>query len=149
MTSLRARAATTRALAFSRGKPGSIALAIAAALVLLLALGGLRDEFVAALHATPLWLLAVAAALQLVALLSRTEAWHGCIEAAGGTVGRREIFRASSMSCIGSLINAQLGAAARIGALRRSAPDDAPRIPARVGAELPIVAVEAVSTANS
>lgn len=147
VTSRRARAASARVLAFSRGKPGSIALAIAVALVLLLALGSRRDEFVAALHAAPLWLLAVAAALQVVALLSRTEAWHGCIEAAGGTVGRREIFRASSMSCIGSLINAQLGAAARIGALRRSAPDDAPRIPALVGAELPIVAVEAALAA--
>lgn len=143
----RARGAASRALALSRGTPGSIAIATAAALLLVLALGSRRDEFVAALHAAPLWLLAVAAALQGVALLARTEAWHGCVKAAGGSVGRRCLYRASSMSCIGSLLNAQLGAAARIAALRRSAPEAAPRIPALIGAELPIVAVEAALAA--
>jgi hypothetical protein len=44
---------------------------------------------------------------------------------------------------VGSLVNAQLGAAARIGALRRSAPKDSPRVAPLIAAELPIMAVEA------
>ena len=40
------------------------------------ALNGKSDSFTAALHTAPLGLLGVAAALQLLALLSRTEAWN-------------------------------------------------------------------------
>jgi len=88
--------------------------------------------------------LLLAAALQIVALLARSEAWHRCIEAAGGTVPRRLLFRASSMGYVGSLLNAQLGLAARIGALRRSSPAESPAIPTLIAAELPIMAVEAL-----
>jgi uncharacterized membrane protein YbhN (UPF0104 family) len=147
MRSRPARAVAARAVALSRGTRGSLAIAVAVALVLVVALGSRRGEFVAALHAAPIGVLVLAAVLQAVALLSRTEAWHGCVKAAGGSVGRRCLYRASSMSCIGGLINAQLGAAARIAALRRSAPKAAPRIPALIGAELPIVAVEAALAA--
>ena len=69
------------------------------------------------------------------------------IEAAGGTVNRRVLYRASSMQVLGSLINGQLGVAARIAALRRSSPADSPQVPTLIAAELPILAVEAMLAA--
>jgi hypothetical protein len=107
------------------------------------ALAGHRAEFAAALGAAPLGILLAAAALQVVALLARSECWHVCVRAAGGTVGRRRVFGASGLGNLGSLINTNLAAAARIGVLRRSAPDSAPRVGALVTAEVPIVTVEA------
>lgn len=89
-------------------------------------------------------MLALATGLQIVALLARTEAWHGCINAAGGTVERRVLFRASSVGYVGSLLNAQLGTAARIAALRRSSPETSPPVPTLIAAEVPIMAVEFV-----
>ena len=81
--------------------------------------------------------------LQVVALLARTEAWHRTIGAAGGTVARRVLYRASSVQVLGSVVNGHLGVAARIAALRRSSPDVAPQVPTLITAELPILAVEA------
>ncbi|HSD80469.1 MAG TPA: lysylphosphatidylglycerol synthase domain-containing protein [Solirubrobacteraceae bacterium] len=112
------------------------------AAVLVAVLAGHRAEFETALQAAPLWILAIAALLQLVALLARSEAWHVCVGAAGGTVSRRRLFRAASLGNLCSQLNSQFGAAARIAALRRSAPDDAPRVAALIGAEVPIVVVE-------
>jgi uncharacterized membrane protein YbhN (UPF0104 family) len=100
-------------------------LATAAALVLVLA--GRRDEFEAALSEAAAWVLAVTALLQIVALVARSEAWHLTIEAAGGSVNRRVLYRASSMQVLGSVINGQLGVAARIAALRRSSPAISPQ----------------------
>ena len=68
-------------------------------------LAGRRDAFATALATPAGWVLAVAAGLQIVALLARSEAWHR-----------------ASMQVLGGLINGQLGVAARIGALRRSSP---------------------------
>ena len=116
-------------------------LATAALLVWLLA--GRRDEFVAALSAASLWVLVVTALLQIVALVSRSEAWHLTIRAAGGTVPRRVLYRASSMQVVGSVINGQLGVAARIAALRHSSPEVSPQVPTLIAAEVPILAVEA------
>lgn len=93
------------------------------------------------------YVVVVAVALQVVALVSRTEAWSGCVRASGGTVGRRRLYRASSVGCVGNLLNSQLGAAARIATLRRVAPDESPRVPALVAAELPILTVEAMLAA--
>jgi hypothetical protein len=42
-------------------------------------------------------ILGVGVLLQIVALLSRSEAWHLSIQAAGGTVERRALYRASSV----------------------------------------------------
>jgi uncharacterized membrane protein YbhN (UPF0104 family) len=81
--------------------------------------------------------------LQIVALLVRSEAWHRTIQAAGGTVGRRVLYRASSMQVLGSVINGNLGIAARIAALRHSSPDVSPQVPTLIAAEFPILAVEA------
>ena len=120
---------------------------LATAAVLAFVLAGRRHEFVAALSDAALWVLAVAALLQIVALLARSEAWHLTIEAAGGTVARRILYRASSFQVLGSVINGQLGVAARIAALRRSSPTVSPQVPTLIAAEFPILAVEATLAA--
>src|SRR5215212_1667048 len=121
--------------------------AVVAAAVLVAILWGHRDEFSTALSSASIALLLAAAALQLVALLARSEAWHICIEAAGGTVARRILYRASSMGYVGSLLNAQVGTAARIAALRRSSPAESPGVSTLIAAEFPILAVEAALAA--
>jgi hypothetical protein len=114
---------------------------------LIVVVAGRREEFVQALGAAPLLVLAAAAALQAVALLSRCEAWHVSVGAAGGIVGRRRLYCAAGAGNLASQVNAQLGAVARISVLRRLAPAAAPRVPALIGAELPILVVEAVLAA--
>jgi uncharacterized membrane protein YbhN (UPF0104 family) len=111
------------------------------------ALAGHRDEFTEALSEAPLWLLGVTSLLQIVALVARSEAWHLTIEAAGGSVARRVLFRASSMQVLGGVINGHLGVAARIAALRRSSPEVSPQVPTLIAAEFPILAVEAALAA--
>jgi uncharacterized membrane protein YbhN (UPF0104 family) len=120
-------------------------LVTAAILVVLLA--GRRDEFGDALSSAPAWVLGVTALLQIVALVSRSEAWHLTIDAAGGTVARRVLYRASSMQVLGGVINGHLGVAMRIAALRRSSPETCPQVPTLVAAEFPILAVEAMLAA--
>ena len=119
-----------------------VAGSLATLLVLALVLAGRRHEFAAALSQAGLGVLVVAAALQIVALVARSEAWHLTIEAAGGTVPRRILYRASSVQVLGGVINGQLGVAARIAALRRSSPNISPQVPTLIAAEFPIVAVE-------
>jgi uncharacterized membrane protein YbhN (UPF0104 family) len=104
---------------------------------------GKWDELEAGITGASLAVVLVATLLQLVALVSRSEAWHVSVRASGGTVGRRRLYRASSMGCVGNLLNHQLGAAARIATLRRTAPEECPKAPALIAAELPILAVEA------
>jgi len=120
-------------------------LVTAAALVLVLA--GRREEFVTALTSAAAWVIAVTVVLQIIALVARTEAWHLTIEAAGGTVARRVLYRASSMQVIGGTLNSHLGVAARIAALRRSSPDVSPQVPTLIAAEFPILAIEAMLAA--
>jgi uncharacterized membrane protein YbhN (UPF0104 family) len=120
---------------------------LATAAILAYVLAGRRHEFTAALSDAAAWVLAVTVLLQIVALLARTEAWHLTIEAAGGTVERRVLYRASSMAVLGSLLNGQVGVAARIAALRRSSPAVSPRVPALIAAEFPILAIEATLAA--
>jgi uncharacterized membrane protein YbhN (UPF0104 family) len=120
---------------------------LATAAVLAAILAGRGDEFTTALSAAPLSVLAGTALLQIVALVARSEAWHVTIEAAGGTVPRRVLFRASSMQVLGGVINGHLGVAARIAALRRSSPEVCPQVPTLIAAEFPILAVEAALAA--
>jgi uncharacterized membrane protein YbhN (UPF0104 family) len=131
--------------------PGRTALGIAAGLLvtaaLVVALAGRRDEFAQALKSAPLLVLAAAAVLQAVALVSRCEAWNVCVRAAGGTVGRRRLYCAAGTGNLACQMNHQLGAAARICVLRRLAPGDAPRVPALIAAEVPILTVEGVLAA--
>jgi uncharacterized membrane protein YbhN (UPF0104 family) len=116
---------------------------LATAGILAYVLAGRRHEFAHALSSASIWILLVAVLLQIVALLSRTEAWHLTIEAAGGSVARRVLYRASGMQVLGGAINGHLGVAVRIGALRRSSPEVSPQVPTLVAAEFPILAVEA------
>src|SRR4051812_37858876 len=124
-----------------------IGLAVVVGALIVVALWGKRQDFATAIREAPLWALGCAVLLQLVALLTRTEAWRICVLAAGGTVGRRRLYRASSMGYVGSLLNAQLGTAARIAALRRSAPEESPRIAPLLTAEVPIMVVEGLLAA--
>ncbi len=125
----------------------TVAGSLATAAILVLVLAGRRDEFTTALSGAAPWVLAVTVLLQIAALLSRSEAWHLTIGAAGGTVDRRTLYRASSMGVLGGLVNAQMAVAARIGALRRSSPDASPKVPTLIAAEFPILAVEAALAA--
>jgi uncharacterized membrane protein YbhN (UPF0104 family) len=136
-----------RAFGRRRRVPITIVGSLATAAILAFVLAGRGDEFSAALSDAGLWVLAVAALLQIVALLARSEAWHLTIEAAGGTVERRVLFRASSMQVLGGVLNGQLGVAARIAALRRSSPEVSPQVPTLIAAEFPILAVEATLAA--
>jgi uncharacterized membrane protein YbhN (UPF0104 family) len=101
-----------------------------------------REEFVTAMSSAPWWVLAGTVVLHVIALLSRSEAWHLSVEAAGGRVPRRVLFRASSMQVLGSLLSGQLGAAARIVALRRSSCEMCPQVPTLIAAEVPILSAE-------
>jgi uncharacterized membrane protein YbhN (UPF0104 family) len=121
----------------------TLAGALAVTAILGFVLADSRAEFGAALGAAPLWVLLAATALQLLALVSRSESWRICVAAAGGTVGRRRLYRAASLGYVGSQLNSQVGTAARIGALRRAAPEECPRVPALIAAEVPILAIEA------
>jgi uncharacterized membrane protein YbhN (UPF0104 family) len=134
---------------FQRRHPKLVGIGFATIVtaVVVIALWGRRHDFATAIQRAPLWLLLCAVGLQIVALLTRTEAWRICVLAAGGTIGRRRLYRASSMGYVGSLVNAQLGAAARIAALRRSAPAESPRVAPLLTAEVPIMVVEGMLAA--
>jgi uncharacterized membrane protein YbhN (UPF0104 family) len=134
---------------FSRRRRALIAVvgSLATAAVLAFVLAGQRDEFAAAISDVPAWVLAVTVLLQIVGLLGRSEAWHLTIRAAGGTVDRRVLYRAFSMQVLGSVLNTQLGVAARIAALRRSSPAVSPQVPTLIAAEFPLLAVEAMLAA--
>ncbi|MBI5103838.1 MAG: flippase-like domain-containing protein [Solirubrobacterales bacterium] len=133
------------------GRRHRVAITVAGSLLTAAVLVGLlarrRHEFADAISGTALWVLGVTALLQIVALVSRSEAWHLSIQAAGGTVARRVLYRASSMQVLGSVVNGQLGVAARITALRRSSPEITPQVPTLIAAEFPILAVEATLAA--
>jgi uncharacterized membrane protein YbhN (UPF0104 family) len=120
---------------------------LATAAILLFLLAGRRHEFATALSGASAWVLAVTVLLQIVALLARSEAWHLSIQAAGGTVDRRVLYRASSMQVLGGVLNGQVGVVARIAALRRSSPTVSPQVPTLIAAEFPILAVEATLAA--
>lgn len=120
---------------------------LATAAVLAYILAGRRHEFTDALSEVAAGVLALTVVLQIIALISRSEAWHLTIEAAGGTVARRVLYRASSMQVLGGVINGHLGVAARIAALRRSSPEVSPQVPTLIAAEFPILAVEATLAA--
>jgi uncharacterized membrane protein YbhN (UPF0104 family) len=133
---------------FGRRRPTLIAVvgSLVTAAILLFLLAGRRHEFAAALSVAA-WVLAVTVLLQIVGLLGRSEAWHLTIRAAGGTVDRRVLYRAFSVQVLGSVLNTQLGVAARIAALRRSSPAVSPQVPTLIAAEFPILAVEAMLAA--
>lgn len=125
----------------------TVAGSLVVAGALAIALAGNKEEFVTALGSAPFSVLGAAVALHIVWLIARSEAWSVCISAAGGSVSRRRLYRASSLGYLGNIFNGQFGLAVRIAALRRSAPSDSPRAPVLVAAELPIIVIEAALAA--
>ena len=130
-----------------RRNAATVCASIAASLLFVAVLVSKWDEVQAGITGAAATVVVLAIALQVVALVSRSEAWRVCVHASGGTVARRTLYRASSMGCVGQLVNSQLGTAARIAALRRSAPEETPRVPSLIAAELPILFVEAMLAA--
>jgi uncharacterized membrane protein YbhN (UPF0104 family) len=110
--------------------------------IIIALLWGRRDEFEQAISDVSPGVLIATSLLQVLGLVARSESWHQSVAAAGATVARRVLFRASAMQVLGSIINGQLGVAMRIAALRRSSPEVTPKIPTLIAAEFPIVAVE-------
>jgi uncharacterized membrane protein YbhN (UPF0104 family) len=139
----------TRLLAFGRRHRTLLTVvgSLATAAVLVWLLAGRREEFTSALASVSAGVIVLTVLLQAVALISRSEAWHLTIEAAGGTVSRRVLYRASSVQVLGGVLNSHLGVAARIAALRRSSPEACPQVPTLVAAEFPILAVEGLLAA--
>jgi uncharacterized membrane protein YbhN (UPF0104 family) len=115
--------------------------------LVIVALAGRWHEFAAAAAGAPWWILSIAAALQVAALVARSEAWNVSVRAAGGTVGRRRLYRAASVGYVGNIANGELGFAMRIAALRRSAPRQTPKPLALAATEVPILVVEATMAA--
>ena len=115
-------------------------LVVAAALVV--GLWNKRHEFLEAFGSASAAVLACAIALQVVWLIARSEAWHVCVEAAGGSVDRRRLYGASAVGYLGNQFNSSFGVAVRIAALRRTAPIDSPGPSVLLTAELPIVVIE-------
>jgi uncharacterized membrane protein YbhN (UPF0104 family) len=132
-----------------RWHPTAVSLAggTVVAIALAIALAGHGHEFVAALGSAPFWVLGLAVALHVVWLVARSEAWSVCIVAAGGSVSRRRLYRASSIGYLGNIFNGSFGLGVRIAALRRTAPDECPRASVLLAAELPIVVIEAALAA--
>jgi uncharacterized membrane protein YbhN (UPF0104 family) len=115
-------------------------LVVAAALVV--GLWNKRHDFVEAFGNASLAVLAAGVGLQVIWLIARTEAWHVCVEAAGGSVDRRVLYRAAATGYLGNLFNSSFGLGVRIATLRKTAPVDSPNPSVLVAAELPIVVIE-------
>jgi uncharacterized membrane protein YbhN (UPF0104 family) len=144
---IRARVAALRSMLRRHPTMVSLGGGMLVAVALAIGLAGHGHDFIVALGSAPIWVLGAAVALHVLWLLVRSEAWNVCIDAAGGHVGRRQLFRASSVGYLGNIFNGQFGLAVRIAALRRSAPTECPRAPVLLAAELPIVVVEAALAA--
>ncbi|MGO9495221.1 MAG: lysylphosphatidylglycerol synthase domain-containing protein [Solirubrobacteraceae bacterium] len=129
-------------LAARRRTPLTVVGTLLAAGVLVCVLAGRWGQFVRAATGAPWWALTAAAALQTASLLARTEAWNATVHAAGGTVGRRRLYRAAGVGYLGNIVNGELGFAARIASLRRAAPRDTPNAIVVAATEIPIVLME-------
>ncbi len=136
-----------RALAKRWHKPITVVGVLVVVAALVIAVAGDADEFGAAMSDAPLWILGIAALIQIIWLVARSEAWNVCVAAAGGTVGRTRLYRASSLGYLGGMFNGTFGLGVRIAALRRSAPKDSPHVSTLMAAELPIVVVEVMLAA--
>jgi uncharacterized membrane protein YbhN (UPF0104 family) len=130
------------ALAARRRTPLTVVGTLLAVGVLVFVLAGRWGQFASAAASAPWWALTAAAALQTASLLSRTEAWNVSVHAAGGTVDRRRLYRAAGVGYLGNIVNGELGFAARIASLRRSAPRETPKAVVIAATEIPIVLME-------
>jgi uncharacterized membrane protein YbhN (UPF0104 family) len=118
--------------------------AIVGLVIVVVAIGGKWGSVEHAISRVSLAVLAGATLLQLGSLVARSEAWYRCVRAAGGTVGRRRLFRAASVGYLGNLVNGEFGFAMRIAALRRSAPRTTPKLATLATTEVPILLTELV-----
>jgi uncharacterized membrane protein YbhN (UPF0104 family) len=130
------------AFAARRRTPLTVVGTLLAVGVLVFVLAGRWGQFVKAAVGAPWWALAAAVVLQMGSLLSRTEAWNVCVHAAGGTVDRRRVYRSAAFGYLGNIVNGELGFAARIASLRRSAPRESPKAVVLAATEIPIVLME-------
>jgi uncharacterized membrane protein YbhN (UPF0104 family) len=105
-------------------------------------LAGRWGQFASAATGAPWWALTAAAALQTASLVARSESWNVCVRAAGGTVGRRRLYRAAGVGYLGNIVNGELGFALRIASLRRAAPRETPKTVVLAATEIPIVLTE-------
>jgi uncharacterized membrane protein YbhN (UPF0104 family) len=110
--------------------------------LLVVVLAGRWGHFASAAAGAPWWTLTAAAALQTLSLVARSEAWNVCVRAAGGTVGRRRLYRAAAVGYLGNIVNGELGFALRIASLRRAAPAETPKALVLTATEVPIVLTE-------
>jgi uncharacterized membrane protein YbhN (UPF0104 family) len=110
--------------------------------MLVLVLAGRWGQFANAAAGAPWWALAAAAALQVGSLMARSEAWNVSVRAAGGTVGRRRLYRAAAVGYLGNIVNGELGFAVRIASLRRAAPRETPKAVVLAATEVPLVLME-------
>ena len=118
------------------------ACSLAVTAILAYVLWDMRGEFVSALGDASLLVLGIAVLLQVIWLVFRSEAWHVCVEAAGGSVARRRLYRASAIGYLGNLVNSHIGVGLRIAALRKTAPEESPKVGTLITAEMPIIVVE-------
>ena len=123
-------------------KPIGIAFAALVSLAVIAGLYMERDSFLTAIGSASAGLLVAAAAVHIIWLIARSEAWYVCVDAAGADCGRRPLFRAAAIGYLGNIFNPSFGLAVRIAELRRTAPEKAPSAGTLVAAELPIVVVE-------
>ncbi|MBA2521831.1 MAG: flippase-like domain-containing protein [Solirubrobacterales bacterium] len=135
-------AAPQRSWLKRHSKSVSVGFALVVTAALILGLYDERSAFAEALDSASVGVLAIAAAMQLVWLVARSEAWHVCVDAAGAVCGRRPLYRSAAIGYLGNIFNPSFGLAVRIAELRRTAPDDAPSAGTLVAAEMPIVVIE-------
>jgi uncharacterized membrane protein YbhN (UPF0104 family) len=135
-------AAPDRSWLRRHSKGVSVVFAVVVFAALVVGLYRKRTAFVDAIGAASFWVLAGATLMQVIWLIARSEAWHVCVDAAGGDCGRRPLYRAAAVGYLGNLLNPSFGLAVRIAELRRTVPDDAPSAGVLVAAEMPIVVVE-------
>lgn len=101
-----------------------------------------REDFADAFSSASALTLVAAVGTQIIWLIARSEAWHVCVEAAGGSVDRPRLYRAAALGYVGNIFNSTVGLGMRIAALRRSAPEHSPLPAVLIAAELPIVVIE-------
>jgi uncharacterized membrane protein YbhN (UPF0104 family) len=130
------------ALATRRRGPLTAVGSLLAVGLLVFVLAGRWGQFARAAAGAPWWMLTAAAGLQTLSLLARSESWNVCVHAAGGTVGRRRLFRAAGVGYLGNIVNGELGFAVRIASLKRAAPRETPKTMVLAATEIPIVLTE-------
>src|SRR5919201_2825246 len=76
--------------------------------LVIVAIAGRWNEFATAARGAPWWILSIAAALQVAALVARSEAWNVSVRAAGGTVSRGRVYRVAPVGYVGNFANGEL-----------------------------------------